>query len=398
MRQICLVSLVLTAICLGSTGSVLAQAPSGIQIYLPNGGMPSRVMTITLIREDGFTDTVFTDSKGKFQIRTPANQSARYTAIIEGDKQSYDTTTTTFTLSRNQPNYVTIFLKPLTAENLPQNAVLDVATFEGNVPPVARAAYREASDAISKEQFEEAISGLQKAIRLYPKYVRALNDLGVIFLRFNRLDEAAAAFRQAVNISKRFFHSRINLGIVLNRQQKYKEAVEILGPLYDENHGILDVRLAYANALMGNDEIAKAAELFWSVLESPNLPDLTRANTHFRLGVILNRQGKFAEAVAELEKAIALNPNATNAHLQLGAALMQLKELPRAESELLRAYEIGGASAGGAQFLLGHIYYTQQRFRDAQRAFEQYLKDLPSAPNASQILEVIAKLKATSKN
>lgn len=92
----------------------------------------------------------------------------------------------------------------------------------------------------------------------------------------------------------------------------------------------------------------------------------------------------------QLENAIALDAAAANAHLQLGAALIQLHQLTRAERELLRAYESAGKSAGGAQLLLGQIYYTQQRFRDAQRAFEQYLKDVPSAPNASQITKVIA--------
>jgi len=48
--------------------------------------------------------------------------------------------------------------------------------------------------------------------------------------------------------------------------------------------------------------------------------------------------------------------------------------------------------------LLGNLYYAQQRFSDAQRALEQYLKDVPSAPNAPQITRVIADLKTRSKN
>jgi outer membrane protein assembly factor BamD (BamD/ComL family) len=58
----------------------------------------------------------------------------------------------------------------------------------------------------------------------------------------------------------------------------------------------------------------------------------------------------------------------------------------------------GVALAGGAQLLLGHIYYSERRFEDAQRAFEQYLKDVPSASNASQVTKLIADLKATPRN
>lgn len=394
MRKILYVGLALALLflCYVPAG---AQAPSVIQIFMPNGGMPSQVIRFTLVREDGVTDTVFTDSKGRYQIRTSA-QTFRYTLTIDSDKQSFDTTTQAFTIHRNAPNFITIFLKPLTGEKLPPGSVLDVTNFEGNVSPMARSAYRQAMDAIQRDDIDQAIRDLQRAIGADPKYVRAINDLGVIYLRLNRLAEAETTFRQATEISKRFFHPRMNLGLALNRQRKYKEAIDVLGPLHDENHGMFEVRLAYANALMGYGDLARAETIYRSELQSPKLPALIRASTHFRLGVVLNRLGRFAEAVAELEKSIALNPDAANSHLQLGGALMQLPQLARAESELLRAYELAGSSGGGAQLLLGQIYYSQGKYAEAQRAFEQYLKDLPSAPNASQITKLIADIKATT--
>jgi TolA-binding protein len=78
--------------------------------------------------------------------------------------------------------------------------------------------------------------------------------------------------------------------------------------------------------------------------------------------------------------------------------LMQLQQGERAERELLRAYELGGASVAGAQLLLGHIYYAQKKIPEARKAFEQYLKDLPEAPNAAQVAQLIASLKTAPKN
>jgi Flp pilus assembly protein TadD len=250
---------------------------------------------------------------------------------------------------------------------------------------------------IGKGQLENAIGSLQQAMSLYPEYVRARNDLGVVFMKLNRLDEAAATFRQASDINKRFFHPRLNLGIVLTKQGKYKEAVDILEPLYEENHGMLEVRLAYARALEEAGHLSDAEKVYRSTLESKNLTPATQADMHFCLGVILNRQRRFADAVTELQKAIALD-DAANSHLQLGAALMLLQQPAAAERELLRAYELGGQSAGAAQLLLGHVYYVQQRFGEAQRALEQYLKDVPSAPNAPQVAKLIADLKTKAKN
>ena len=205
-------------------------------------------------------------------------------------------------------------------------------------------------------------------------------------MKLDRLDEAAATFKKAIEISKRYFYPRMNLGMVLNRQNKFKEAMEILGPLYEENHGIVEVRLAYANALSGAGELIQAEKIFRSLLESKELAGPAKAGLHFKLGVDLNRQGKFVEAVVALEQAVSLNPEAPNAHLQLGGALLQVLQFERAERKLLRAYELSGNTAAGAQLLLGHGYYAQKRFPDAQRAFEQYLRICRARPTPRKSL------------
>jgi len=392
-------SLLIVNLCLCGSAIALAQAPSSIQVFMPSGGLPDGVLRLTLVRDDGFIDRVFTDSKGKFEIATPRGQSVSYTVTIESDGQTFETTTVAFSLDRNSPNNFTIFLKPLRAKKLPSDAVLDVTNFEGNIPSKASAAYKRAMLRIKDSQLEDAIFDLQEAIKLYPQYVRAYNDLGVLFLKLERLDEAAATFRSAIEISKRFFHPRMNLGLVLNRQGKFKEAIETLATLYKENHGMLEVRLAYADALVGAGEFTEAERVYRTTLDSSkSLPEETKATLQYKLGFSLSRQGKFPEAVVELDRAVMLNPRAANSHLQLGGALMQVEQPARAEKELLRAYELAGPLAGGAQLLLGHIYYSQKRYADAQRAFEQYLKDVPKAPNAMQITQLLADLKASLKN
>ena len=395
--------LVLAICCLIPFGSALAQSsgtsapPSSIQLFMPNGGMPARALLMTLGSDEGRTETVFTDSKGIYAMRTPTARAMNYTVTIKGDDQTFETTSSSFRIERNSPGRFLIFLKPIATSKLPVNGVVDVTTLESNVPSKAHAAYQRAMELIGKGQLEGAIGSLQEAIRIYPEYVRARNDLGVVYMKLNRLDEAAANFRQASEINKRFFHPRLNLAIVLTQQHKFKEALDILEPLYEENHGMLEVRLAYARALEGAGQLSDAEKIYRSTLESKNLPPATQAAMHFCLGVVLNRQRKFGQAVTELQKAIAID-DAANSHLQLGAALMLLEQPSAAEHELLRAYELGGQSAGAAQLLLGNLYYAQQRFSDAQRALEQYLKDVPSAPNAPQITRVIADLKTRSKN
>jgi Flp pilus assembly protein TadD len=377
--------------------AVLAQAPSSIQIFLPNGGMPNHAIRLTLVRDDGVQNIVFTDSNGIFLIATPRTQNVHYTVTIESDGQTYGRTVASFSQDRSSPNRTTVFLKPIEIEKR-TNAVLNAGNIEENIPAKARAAYKRAMESVGSGQLESAIGGLEQAIRLYPQYVTALNDLGVVFMKLKRLDEAAVAFRKATEIDKRFFHPRMNLGMVLNKQGKYREALEILEPLYGENHGMVEIRMAYGQALGGAGELPEAEKIYRSTLEAKTLSTTTRANIYFRLGVILNREGRFADAVVEFNRALALDPDGANTHVQLGAALMQLQQAGRAERELLRGYELAGSSVGIAQLLLGQIYYAEKKFGEAQRAFEQYLKDVPAAPNSTQITELIAQLKVSSKN
>jgi tetratricopeptide (TPR) repeat protein len=110
--------------------------------------------------------------------------------------------------------------------------------------------------------------------------------------------------------------------------------------------------------------------------------------------VVLSRQDRYGEAVKELETATQLDPNAANAHLLLGAGLLELKRYPEAERELLTAYQLNRGEMGNAQLFLGQLYLAEQKYESAQKALEQYLADIPNAPNASQIRTTIDKLKA----
>jgi Flp pilus assembly protein TadD len=392
------VSLAVVFSCCSSIGLAQSLPPTTIQVFMPGGATPPAPVRIRMVRDDGATDTVFTDQRGRYDMPTPSREILNYTVTVDGDKQNYETTTATLSLRPREPGYLSIFLRPLAAAKKPVNEVLDVTSFEKNLPKKAAAAYSKAMESLTAGKVESAISGLQEAISIYPEYVKAYSDLGVIYMKLDRLDEAAAAFRKATEISKRFLYPRMNLGLVLTRQEKFKDAIEVLAPLYQENPGMLEVRLAYANALSGAGEVVEAEKIYRSILELKEVPPATQATVHFKVGFGLNRQRKFAEAVTELDRAIALNPDMPNAHMYLGGALMQVQQNERAERALLKAYELGGASNAGAQFLLGHLYYSQKKIPEATKAFEQYLKDLPQAPNAKQVSEIIASLKAAPKN
>ena len=366
------------------------QAPPAIQIFMPGGTLPPRPIRFTLTRDDGRIETVFTDTKGKFQVTGDLIRDADYIITVESDGATYDTTVATFRILRATPVYTTVFLRPYTGKPTTVPGVVDVRTMEANVSKDALAAYEAGMKSLAGGQTDAAITQLKRALKLSPHFLRALNDLGVLYLQLDRLPEAAELFAQAVKLDESFHLARLNLGVVLHRQGKNKEAVQILAPLYEKDRAMKGVALSYADALLGVAELVKAEQVLRGALsESTN----DTVDLHFKLGVILNRQDRFDEAAVELKKAVTINDTAANAHLLLGATLLQLNRPDEAEKSLLRSYEIAGPGAGNAQLFLGQLYLIQQKPAAALKAFEQYLKDVPTAPNAPQIKAEIEKLR-----
>ncbi len=374
--------------------AVAAQAPPSIQFFMPGGALPEREVRFTLERDDGRIEILFTDTKGKFQLTGGLTAEGQYTITVNGDGRIFDTTVHRFQIVRTI-SYVPVFLRPLKGAAPPPKDVLDAA--EATVPIEARQAYEAGLKAMGEGKSEAALAEFERALKLHPTYLRALNDQGVMLYQLGRYEDAATSFRQAATVNQRFYAARLNLGRALNKQGNFKDAAETLHQLAKDNASLSGLHAAQAEALTGLGELSEARKHLVEALKQTDLSLPARGELHFKLGVLLNREEKFAEAAKELEQAIALDPTAANAHLQLGGAYLQGKKLAEAERVLLKAYELGGNGVGAAQLLLGQIYYMQQKYEPSQRAFEQYLRDVPTAPNAAQIREVVEKLKAAVK-
>ena len=378
-----------------SAAVVSAQAPSSIQIFLPNGERPAREMRLTLARDDGRVETVFTDSKGKFQLTGDLNRDREYDITVEGDDRTFETTSVRLRLLRAGVTYLPIFLRQYKGKPITAAGVFDVSMLDHEVPKEARARYEEAMTAISNGRASDAIAKLKDAIAMHPRYVRALNDLGVLYLKLNSLEEAAITLREAIKANKRYHVSRLNLGIVLSRQTKFRESLEVMKPLYKENPRLPGLRMALADAYIGDNQLTAARELLRESAPTKTPDAAEEVETHYKLGLVLSREENYQESIAELKKAIDLDPNAANAHLLLGGALLQLQRVGEAERALLRSYALGKQSMGSAQLLLGQLYTGQQKYDLALAAFEQYLKDVPNAANAAQVRSAIEMVKKT---
>src|SRR5262249_32101262 len=71
---------------------------------------------------------------------------------------------------------------------------------DARVPADARAALEKGSAAVAAKKTDEAITDLQKAIRIYPDYYEAHRMLGQVYMDTSQWEKAEGSFRDAVRI------------------------------------------------------------------------------------------------------------------------------------------------------------------------------------------------------
>ena len=109
-----------------------------------------------------------------------------------------------------------------------------------------------------------------------------------------------------------------------------------------------------------------------SGLVAANVP--IKAQEEFTKGraAVLDNQ-KPEEGIPHLEKAIKMSPNFLEAHLMLGTAYMDTRQLDKAELTLRRALEINAKSTT-AHFALGEVYRQQKKHAEAEKILLAGLK------------------------
>lgn len=168
--------------------------------------------------------------------------------------------------------------------------------------PTIAEALNLAEQALSAGDMPRAQSIFAQILAVVPGEPRALNGLGVVAFRADRLQEAEEYHRRAIAAfpGNPAFHN--NLALVCSRAGRAAEAVECC---------------------------RRALAL------SPQTVQL-----HNNLGTMLKAAGQLEGAVESFRRALALEPNYGNARYNLANALVQLKRMDEADAEYRRALEL----------------------------------------------------------
>jgi len=194
---------------------------------------------------------------------------------------------------------------------------------------------------IDKNEFEAAITPLQRVIAEQPDSAYAHFQLAYVYTALKKTSEARAEYERTIAIDPKMSEAHLDLGILLLD----KDPAASVAPL------------------------TKAAEL---------LPAQSRP--HFLLGVALERSGNASTAATAFENAVALDPLDVDTLLHLGETYLALNRPAHAEQKFRNAIE---RQPKESRALLGLARsLDQQKKPEATEAYEQYLAVQPADSGA----------------
>jgi tetratricopeptide (TPR) repeat protein len=173
-------------------------------------------------------------------------------------------------------------------------------TFAANIPEVAKQEFAAGSKETDKKHWQEAKDHFQKAIAAFPKYVEALNGLGLVEIQLQHGKEAVEAFRAATQIDPTLQQANLYLGQFYYDNGQYKDAESYLVHASADQPNSAQLLTALANSELQNGEIDLALDHARKVPSLPNHKQF--AISHLIVAQALAGKGQDNEIAQEYEK------------------------------------------------------------------------------------------------
>lgn len=134
--------------------------------------------------------------------------------------------------------------------------------------------------------------------------------------------------------------------------------------------------------------VDEAEQHFLIVLDN----DPKNFNARFNLGLVRIERRDYADAISQLNQAMAIDGGRPVAHLWLGVSMLETGDVPNAERELTKALVMGGSECVAAHYYLARIYIKRGDISEASRAIRAYLSESPKGEYEKEVRELQKKL------
>jgi tetratricopeptide (TPR) repeat protein len=242
-----------------------------------------------------------------------------------------------------------------------------------------------------KGDMELAGAQFREAIRLNPNHALAHRSLGLVLRESGDLPAAAAELRLAVAQRPEDAEGHHILGTVLLKLNDVSGAIEEFRRAIS-----LDSYLAQAHASLAQ-ALQRAGQNEESQKELTELENINRGTANVGRAMILVesaeghvKKGEQSTAVGELQEAVTLSPDFTEAHYQLGLALKQTADgSVKAEAAFREVLQLNPNHAP-AHFQLGILLVARGDKAQASAEFDRAVQLSPGLTEAHRALARLA--------
>ena len=173
----------------------------------------------------------------------------------------------------------------------------------------------EVNAALTANDMDTAAVKLNEAVEKIPTCAECFVQLGDIHARRKQNDEAEAAYKKAIDVNPKSAAAYDGLAALYNTTGRLELAGDAAAKAM-EIHGASgggDATSAYnAGAIMMNSgKVAEAKAQFQRAIQL----DPTMAEAHFQLGMTFINEGNVGEAIKSLDQYLSLAPNGPNAQM-----------------------------------------------------------------------------------
>jgi tetratricopeptide (TPR) repeat protein len=259
--------------------------------------------------------------------------------------------------------------------------------------------FRTGVDAQQRGDLQRAADAYRRAIDADPRLAEAHANLGAVLARLGEYEQAVASYERALSLNPKLNAARVNLGLAHYRAGALAAAVETLKAAHAADPSLLQGRqlLGLVLAEMGKDEEAMP-QLEASLQATPHEPALLfalgrvyasrgdpradalaerlrqapegRALWHQLRGLLLQKQDRHEQALAEYDAAAALNDALPRLCVNIGISRLALGDRTGARQAFERALARSDRD-GAAHLYLGWLDEQDERLADARRHAER---------------------------
>jgi tetratricopeptide (TPR) repeat protein len=230
-------------------------------------------------------------------------------------------------------------------------------------------------------RYDEAIAEYDRALSKSPDNPALLLNLGLAYYKTGRPAEAAARFERAASLAPQFRDQvTLLLASCYNSLGKYQQAIALLEK---EKSADPAFNYLYGTALIGDGQSASGAAAIDRILSQGD-----SAEARLLRGTLKLRAHDHDGALADLEKAIALNARLPGAHARLGELLLAMREIDRARTAFEQELALD-PDEFVSNLNLGVLAKQDQDYVEARRYFERALKARPNDPGVRYQLAIL---------